>query len=201
MICWDEDLPENVAQAYAIWDSVAKGNVSETARLLGARRPTIQEWSQRYRWKERQAEQRQEDRDRTIANAWATLAAEVDASVDVVLKARSAVYGPDGKPKPGDPTPTALKAAVQHLGILGVSVQRTVSVDVTHSAPSAVTHAELQALIDAGDTDTLLALAMGRTPPALQATAAAAEPEHGTLEGDFALVSGANGQGELGREP
>jgi hypothetical protein len=49
MLCWDTDMPDDVARAYAVWDGPAAGNVSATARLLGMRRPTVQDWSTRYR--------------------------------------------------------------------------------------------------------------------------------------------------------
>jgi hypothetical protein len=100
------------------------------------------------------------------------------------------VYGPDSKPKPGDPTPTALKAAVQHLGMLGVTMQRTVTLDVAPGVRSAgVSDAELDALLArslAGDDDaraTMLALASGKplpmdatTPVAVDAVASVGEP-------------------------
>jgi len=53
MVCWDSGMPDDIARAYAIWSTVAVRNVSETARLLDMRRSTVQDWSKRYRCRER----------------------------------------------------------------------------------------------------------------------------------------------------
>jgi hypothetical protein len=165
MLCWDSDMPDDVARAYAIWDSVAAGNVSETARLLEMRRPTVQDWSQRYRWKERQANQRAEDRDRTISHAWARMAADLPNAVETVLAARTSVYDESGKPTPGTPTPMALKAALAHLAMFGITPLRTINATLT-TATSTPTYTDDE--LDAMSVDELIALSLGKPlPPTL----------------------------------
>jgi len=172
MLCWDSDMPDEVARAYAIWDSVAAGNVSETARLLDMRRPTVQDWSQRYRWKERQANQRAEDRDRTISHAWAKMAADLPNAIETVLAARASVYDKTGKPGPGTPTSIALKAAALELAVFGIAPVRTSAIAIaTSDIGKRTSPAELDALLAAthdGNDDalaSLLALAAGQLAP------------------------------------
>lgn len=179
MLCWDSDMPDEVARAYAIWNSVAAGNVSETARLLDMRRPTVQEWSQRYRWKERQAEQRQDDRDRTIANAWARMTTLVDKALTTVDAALDARLGPDGKPQPGDPTSTAVRSAFNTLATFGITPQRAATLTVQSAPPVAISDAELDAILASGNTAALLALASGKPlPPSADAVPSSAAPPH-----------------------
>ena len=47
----------------------------------------------------------------------------------------------------------------------GYSPQRSIRVDVSHTLSASVSDAELDALLDAGDTATLLALASGKPTP------------------------------------
>lgn len=170
MGCWESDMPEEVAQAYAVWSTVATRNVSETARVLGMRRPTVQEWSQKYRWRERLANEDAADRDRTIAHAWARMTGLVLGAVSTVEAAIAARHDAAGKPPPGSPTPTALKAAFGTLATFGITPQRATTLTL-QPAPAlpAVTDAELEALLAAGDTATLIALAAGKPPPPLPA--------------------------------
>ena len=136
MLCWDADMPDDVARAYAIWDGPAAGNVSETARLLGKRRPTVQDWSQRYRWQERRAQQRAEDRDRTIADAYARMVGLVDGALETVEAAIASRLGADGKPEPGTPTPVALRAAFTTLGVFRIAPAKAVDHTVTRAGMS-----------------------------------------------------------------
>jgi hypothetical protein len=41
----DAEMPVQVEDAYQLWLDAAGRNVYETARILGARRQTLQEWS------------------------------------------------------------------------------------------------------------------------------------------------------------
>jgi hypothetical protein len=176
MLCWDADMPDDVARAYAVWDGPAAGNVSETARLLSMRRPTVQDWSQRYRWRERREQQRAEDRDRTIADAYARMVGLVAGALDTVEAAIASRVGADGKPAPGSPTPIALRGAFGVLSRFGIAEVKAVDHTI-RPQPAALpyTRADIRALLASGDTATMLALLSGRgwpvPDPASDATA------------------------------
>jgi hypothetical protein len=206
----DSEMPEHVAEAYKVWLDAAGRNVYELARITGGRRQTFQTWAQQWRWKERAAVEDIEGRDRAVQLAYYRLQENAGAFVNVtILASRCRVdkdgvhYALDDTGKRVDcPSPVAAKAATSGLATLGISPVKAVTIGATPASHEAIAREELQKLIDAGDTDTLLALAMGRTPPALlKATTEAAEPEQGALEADFALVGGTNGHAGPGREP
>jgi hypothetical protein len=158
-------MPEDAAKAYAVWDSVAAGNVSETARLLGMRRPTVQDWSQRYRWRERQANQRAEDRDRTISLAYGRMVEQMSTAVDTIVAAVSTRLDENGKPPPGSPTIIAVRSAFHILAVFGIAPVRNTNVRLTTSPKlqSSYTDDEL----DAMSLDELIALSQGRPLPKL----------------------------------
>ena len=160
MLCWDSDMPDDVARAYGVWDSVAAGNVSETARLLGMRRPTVQDWSQRYRWRERQANQRAEDRDRTISYAYARMVEALSDAVDTVVAAVATRLDENGKPPPGSPTSIAVRSAFHILAVFGIAPIRSSNVQVTASPSLQPSYTDDE--LDAMSLDELIALSQGR---------------------------------------
>jgi hypothetical protein len=166
MLCWTDELPDDVARAYAVWDGPAAGNVSETARLLSMRRPTVQDWSQRYRWRERREQLRAEDRDRTIADAYARMVGLVAGALDTVEAAIASRVGADGKPAPGSPTPIALRGAFGVLSRFGIAEVKAVDHTI-RDQPAALpyTRDDIRALLASGDTATMLALLSGRLVP------------------------------------
>lgn len=165
MLAIHESMPPDIAKVYDVWRYGAGRNLAETARQCGMPLSTVHAWSQRYRWREQVAELDIEDRRDAIGHGWARLVRSLSDDIAVVERAIKSVYGPDGKPKPGDPTPTAAKTALAKLAMFGMAPTRTVTLDVTHTLSAGVTDAELDALLAAGDTASLLALASGKPLP------------------------------------
>jgi hypothetical protein len=159
-------MPPEVQSAYEVWRFAARRNQSETARLCDIPRSTVQLWYERYRWREVAAEEDSAGSRDALAAARAHAIAELHLCDQVRHAALVSRIGDDGKPTPGTPTSGAIKMALGIYDRFGFSPQRHVNVEIAErSAIAGVSDAELDALIAAGDMDTLLALASGKPLP------------------------------------
>jgi hypothetical protein len=158
-------MPDEVVQAYEVWLGPALRSPTETARILGIPKPRVANWVLRHRWKDRALTDDLESRDGAVAAARASMAGLLNKAVVVAALTLDARLDDAGNPPPNMPTTQASKYAFQTLSLFGISPQRHVSIDVSQPAAVSVSDAELDALIAAGDMDTLLALASGRPIP------------------------------------
>lgn len=164
-------MPDEVAQAYAVWLGPALRSPTETARILGIPKPRVANWVHRHRWKERALRDDLESRDGAVAAARATMARLLTKAVAVAELTLEARLDADGKTPPHMPTTQASKYAFQTLSLFGISPQRPVMLDVSQSATARISSAELDAIVAAsraGSEDalsSLLALAAGQLAP------------------------------------
>jgi hypothetical protein len=211
-------MPPEVSQAYEVWLGPAMRSPTETARLLGIPKPRVANWVHRHSWHQRALSDDLESRDGAVAAARASMARLLTKAVEVAELTLDARLDAQGKPPPGAPTPSASKHAFATLAIFGVSAQKHVTVEVEAEHALGVSRDELdaylQALLDLGDTATMLALSQGRGDPsphemreviaaanAARGREARALPNGDTGDADGALVSGPNGHAEPERAP
>jgi hypothetical protein len=163
------DMPPDVLTAFELYLDGARRNVSETARLCGNPRPTVQRWSERYRWRERAADIDRDQTDAALADARARHArrlTEADAVIGLALRAR---IGPDGTPYSTDdagkrvdaPAPMATRTALAVLANHGIKPPQHATLDVQHSVSASLGDIDLTALT----LDQKIALAVGRPLP------------------------------------
>lgn len=154
-------MPEQAENGYRIYVTSGGRGISETARILGIPRPTVDSWATRYRWRERIASEDVSERDANIGAAYSRMARALPRAVDVLLAAM------DG----GSVARSQLSAAFGVLDRFGVSPIARGSLDVHARSivASPVTDAELDRMLSVGDVASLLALASGR--PVAQARA------------------------------
>ena len=177
MLCWDSEMPDNVARAYAIWDSVAAGNVFRNGAVT-ADAPSHRAGLESALPLEGTPGPPTRGRPRPYNLArLGEDGGDLPNAIETVLAARASVYDETGKPTPGTPTSIALKAASLELAVFGIAPVRASAIaigttDIGHRASPA----ELDALIAAsraGSEDaltSLLALAASHlpTPPVPQ---------------------------------
>jgi hypothetical protein len=167
------EMPPQVEEAYRIWLDPAGRNVYEVARVLGGRRQTYQDWSVKWRWRERAEVEDLEGRDRAVRMAYHKLQeAAASFTETTILAARCRVdangvhYAIDNTGKRVDcPSPVATKAAATGLATLGISPVKAMAIQVSAQGVVGVTDDELDAMLASGDTAGLLALASGKLPP------------------------------------
>jgi hypothetical protein len=142
----ETEMPGRVEAAYRLWLDAAGRNIHEAARILGARRQTLQEWSTRYRWKDRAELEDVEGRDRAVRLAYHRLQQAAASFVDTtILASRCRVvatglysgehYALDDQGFRVDcPTPVAVRAAAAGLQALGLSPATAVALAVEQRA-------------------------------------------------------------------
>lgn len=173
------DMPLNVQEALEAY--LDCGNVSAVARSLGLPRITVQKWSERYQFRAI-AEQFDADTVRdTLAHTRRRWALAIPAAVDTIIAASSDRIGNDGKPEPGSVTNAGLRASLALVDRSG-ALASLFAVDALPASSAAVASFDrIAALLAAGDTAALLALATGQDA----AIADAAIPSGGAAPGDF----------------
>ena len=149
---------------YLVWRDQAGRNVSETARILGIPRTTIQRALERGRWRERvRVDDTHVIQDATSLERVAAAALLPDATATIAAAIRTRL-DPRGKPPPDAPSANATKSAFNLYAIFGIAPVRQAQLDITTTTTSRrLTDDELDAL----SLDQLIAVAMGKPVPEL----------------------------------
>jgi len=143
---------------YLTWRDAAGCNVTEAARRLDIPRTSVQSAHDRNRWADRLTRERNDAREHVTAEVWARLAAELPAALDTLIAA--AIRTDDSrKPPPGSPTLTAVKAALAHLAMFGITPVRTINATIS-TAPATSRYTNEQ--LDAMTLDQLITVASGK---------------------------------------
>ena len=158
---FDDQLPTQIAEAFAVYVGAAERSISETARLISVNLGTVKSWSYRYRWPERS---REIDLDRVRGNAYSAMAVAGAQHANNVKRAIQIRDDPASKPSD---VMEAIKWISAIGGLAAVNQVTTLLGNVdTDDRARAEAYAvdELQRLADSGDIASLIAIGQGRSP-------------------------------------
>lgn len=185
------DLPPVAREAFAVYLTDGRRSLPETAAYLHVDLATLVEMWDTYRLFDRAAQLDADQERAHLAHARALLASNLPGSAQTLIDTAATRLVPDrfGRtmPPPDSPTAQATRAALAIMAIFGLAPVRSAHIQIgpLPSVQPIISDVELAALIDAGDSDTLTALALGRPlPPRTYALPAPGEASPHTPE-DF----------------
>lgn len=151
-----DHAPKTDDERYAYWRDRAQQNSKVMARILDIPHTTVSSWVTRGRWRERAASEDLRDFGDVVSYLRRQEARRGIMASKVLDRAVQSVYGPDGRPMEGDPTPMAVKEASNTLARLGISPKTVIQHEFRDSGEAS--EKAILAILESEDEEALMAI-------------------------------------------
>lgn len=150
-------------ERYAYWRDRAQQNAKLMARMLDIPHTTVSSWVSRGRWRARAAAEDLRDFGDTVSYLRRAEARRGIMASKVLDRAIQSVYGEDGRPMEGDPTPMAVKEAGNTLARLGISPKTVIQHEFRDSSDAS--EEALLRILESEDEEALMAILLKQPIP------------------------------------
>lgn len=161
--CMTDHVPANEEDRYHYWRDRAAQNSKKMAYLLGIPEPTVSTWVRKGRWRARAAADDLRDFGDTVSYLRRREAIRGIMASKVLDRAIQSVYGEDGRPMEGDPTPMAVKEAGNTLARLGISPKTVIQHEFRDSSDAS--EEALLRILESEDEEALMAILLKQPIP------------------------------------